>query len=162
MSWFHRYRVEIVSGIFIGIYILLLLFVVRFYINELITPSNDYLPGNIPLKEHNSDLPQQTDQAEPSIRTSIPFDSSKTEGYHKVQASYYIIVGSYKNIMQAQQRADKIKIDFNTNTIILPATKEGYFRISCGKCSTLEQANAQINSIRTNINSEAWILSVEK
>jgi cell division protein FtsN len=166
MRWYQRKTVEIVSGIIVGIIALFFLFVVRFYTkienNEVIN-SNDYLtPGNIPLMELNSEVIQRTSPKESAMRETTLIDSSKINGNLKVQVDYYIIVGSFKNLEQAQQKADKLTNEFNTNIILLPATKEGYFRISCGKYSTLEKAEAAIKNIRTNINSNAWILSLKE
>jgi septal ring-binding cell division protein DamX len=89
-------------------------------------------------------------------------DSSETDGDDKVQVDYYIFVESFRNLTHAQQRSEKLVNDFNTNIIVLPPTTEGYYRISYGKYSTLEEAKSAIKSIKTNISSKAWIFSVKK
>jgi SPOR domain len=75
---------------------------------------------------------------------------------------YYIIVESIRNLSMAQQKAKKLKNEFNANFIILPPTTEGYYRISYGKYSSLEDAKSIIKSIRTNIRPDVWILSEKK
>lgn len=114
------------------------------------------------LKNLNHKTIKHKNPEKPAILYSTFTDSSETDANYIVQVDYFIIVGSFGNQMQAQQKADKINGDFDTNTIILPPTKEGYYRISYGKYSTLEEAKAKIQSIRTNINPEAWILSVKE
>jgi isocitrate lyase len=89
-----------------------------------------------------------------------PVDSSITDGDVKVQVEYYIIVQSNRNLRQAQQKAEELTNKYNTNFIVLPRTKEGFYRISYGKYSKLEEVNSIIKGIRTNIRSDAWILSL--
>jgi hypothetical protein len=106
-------------------------------------------------------VPHQSGQ-EPTMPEATLIDSSKTDCNVKVQVEYYIILESFKDLMHAQQKAEKSKNDLNTNIIILPPTKESYYRISYGKYSTLEEAKSAIKSIRTNIRSDAWIYSEKK
>jgi hypothetical protein len=165
MKWYYRKKVEIFSGILAGILGLLILCIVKYLFvieYEEADPLYDYQsPGNVPLKELYSDVTQQTIPKE-SVKPEYSFvDSSKKDDNLKVLADYYIIVGSFGNLMQAQQKADKLTNVFNTNIIVLPVTKEGYYRVSCGKYSTLEKAKDTLKSIRTNISKEAWIFSVK-
>jgi hypothetical protein len=89
-------------------------------------------------------------------------DSLEKDGDDEVQVSYYIIVGSFRNITLAQQKAETFRNDLNKNIIVLPPTKEGYCRISYGKYSTIEEAKYTIKSLRKDISSDAWIYSVKK
>ena len=43
----------------------------------------------------------------------------------KVPSGYYVIVGSFKSLIQAQQNAAEIANKFNTNIIMLPPTPQG-------------------------------------
>ena len=99
---------------------------------------------------------------EPPARKINLIDSLVTDGDDKVLVDYYIIVESSRNPTMAKQKAEKLKNDFNRNFIVLPPTPQGYCRISCGKYSTLEEAKSTIESIRSTIRSDVWILSVKK
>lgn len=110
----------------------------------------------------NRVITPDTSSKEPAKQENTLIDSSETNDLDKLQAGYYIIVGSYKNITQAQQKAKELINDFNANIIVLPPVTEGYYRISFGKYSTREEANSAIKSIRTNVDSNAWIFSVKK
>jgi hypothetical protein len=81
---------------------------------------------------------------------------------NEVHAYYYIIIGSFRNIVQAKQKVEKSLSEFNTGIIILPPTKEGYYRISYGKYYSHEEAEAAIDNIRKKIKSDAWILTVKE
>jgi hypothetical protein len=125
------------------------------------------LRKEITLKDLNSEVTHRTSPKEPVMREPAVINSSETDvkdkvQKDKVQVDYYIIVGSFKNLMLAQQKAQELTNDFNTNIIILPSLKEGYYRISWGKYSTPEEAKATIKSVRTKISSDAWIFSVKE
>ena len=118
-------------------------------------------PEEITLKDLQTDVALQRSKKEPAIQETNLIDSSKTDGNDRIQDNYYIIVGSFNNLRQAQQKVEKLINDFNANIIMLPPTTEGYYRISYGKYFTLEETKATIKSIRTNISSDAWIFSAK-
>jgi hypothetical protein len=90
----------------------------------------------------------------------VPEETTTTKvSDDKVHIGYYIIVGSYKNLKEAQKKVEKLRNDLNANVIALSPTKEGYYRISYGEYSTLEEARSKLNSIRAEVSNDAWILS---
>jgi hypothetical protein len=118
-----------------------------------------------PAPEWDNIIPagtSRTSQIEPAVQENTHIDSLVTLGNDRVQVEFYIIVESLKNLTQAQQRAEKFVNDFNVNFIVLPPTAEGYYRISCGKYSSFEEAESAIKSIKTNISSDAWIFSAKE
>jgi cell division protein FtsN len=122
-------------------------------------------PSDITLKDITPAVAPYANPKESAKEETTLIDSLKTsvtEGNDKIKADYYIIVGSFKNLTQAEQKAEKLTHDLNSNITVLPATMDGYYRISCGKYSTLEEAKSTINRIRTNISPAAWILSTTK
>jgi len=123
-------------------------------------------PKDITLEEMLKYIPPtvapDTNTEEPYIRETTPVDSFKKDGDDTLQADYYIVVESFRNLTLAQQKAEKLKNDFNTNFIVLPPTTEGYYRISCGKYSTPEEAKSAIERARANISSSVWIFTVKK
>lgn len=117
-------------------------------------------PQEITLKDITPAITRNSSPNGPSLQEINPVDSSITEGDVKVQVEYYIIVQSNRNLRQAQQKAEELTNKYNTNFKVLPRTKEGFYRISYGKYSKLEEVNSIIKGIRTNIRSDAWILSL--
>lgn len=89
-------------------------------------------------------------------------DSLEPETVDNLNVEYYVIVGSFKTLSMAQQKAKEFRDNFSANIIVLPLTPEGYCRISCGKYSTLEDAKSAQKSIGKNICSDAWVYSVTK
>lgn len=122
----------------------------------------NYSNQEITLKDITSISTPNTNAKEPATREITLSDSTKTNNVDKVQIDYYIIVGSFSNLRLAQQKAEKSKNDFNNNIIILPLSKEGYYRVSIGKYSSLEEAKSAIKSVRAGTSSNAWIKSVIK
>jgi hypothetical protein len=119
-------------------------------------------PEEITLKDFQKGVAPQKSTKELSLQETNLVDSSKTNGNDQIQDNYYIIVGSFKILRQAQQKAEKLTNDFSANIIMLPPTKEGNYRISYGKYSTPEEAQAIIKSIRTDISPDAWVFSEKK
>lgn len=89
-------------------------------------------------------------------------DSQQTYVSEKVEPGFYIIIGSFKSVAQAQQNAAEIKNKFNTDIIVLPPTPQGLYRISYGIYSTREEAESAIAGIRKNIGPDVWVYSVNK
>ena len=103
-----------------------------------------------------------TSLKEPAKQEITLIDNPETDVYVKIQADYHIIVGSFDNLPQAQQKSKELLKYYNANIIVLPPTPEGFYRISYRKYSTREEAESAIKSIRTNIQSDAWIFSERK
>jgi len=93
---------------------------------------------------------------------NTPADSQQTYFSEKVQPGFYIVVGSFKSVAQAQQNAAELKNKFNANIIVLPPTPQGLYRISYGIYSTREEAESAIADIRKNIGPDVWVYSVNK
>jgi hypothetical protein len=72
---------------------------------------------------------------------------------------YYLIVGSFTDITQAKQMAEKFTGDFDADIFILPPTNKGYYRISCGSYLTSEEADAALTAARQAHYPNAWILA---
>ena len=106
--------------------------------------------------------PYKNPEQPKTMEKTILIDSTITDGDKKGQDCYYIIVGSFKSMMQAQEKANSITNDIKLKIITLSPTPEGNYRISCGKYFTIEEAKANLVSIRKNINPEAWIYSGEE
>ena len=119
-------------------------------------------PREITLKDISPSVYPNITTNEPATQENTLIDSSETDGDDNILVDYYIIVGSSSNPAQAQLKAEKLKNDFNTNFIVLPQTAEGYYRISCGKYSTMEEAKSKIISIKREIRPDVWILSVKR
>jgi len=113
------------------------------------------------IKELTPAVIPQKNIKETDIQETTLDDSSETDDINRVQVDYYIIIGSFRDLKQAQQKAERLKNDFDTDIIVLPPTTEGNYRISYGKYSSLEEAKTKLKSIKKNINPDAWIFSVK-
>ena len=123
--------------------------------------------GTRPVKEISlKDLPKYRvppDSSQEPATQQITADSIKGPvADKKAEVEYYIIVESSRNLAQAQQRAEKYKNDFKANMIVLPPSKEGYYRISYGKYSSIEEARSASKSLKTTISRDVWILTAGK
>jgi hypothetical protein len=135
----------------------------------------DLQPEVIPRAISREPVKQDTtpiDTAKEVFSSSSPNEFEEEENAHsegiktaldaESEVEYYIIVEGFSNQLQARQRAEKLKKDFSADIIVLPPTAEGFYRISFGKYTTLEAAKSSIQSIRTKVKSDAWILSLKK
>jgi len=105
----------------------------------------------------NSDLSQSNDgTGQPAGQKAA--DSSD---YSSGTRFYYIIIGSFRSIDSAREKAGKLKKKTNIEFVVLPPSTEGYFRLSCGKYSTPGEAEAVIQEIRRSIENGAWIYASE-
>ena len=71
--------------------------------------------------------------------------------------AYYLIVASFRDIDQARQAADEYEAAYNADFIVLPPTPQGNYRISYGRYSTPEAADAALSTVRQTINADAWV-----
>lgn len=85
----------------------------------------------------------------------------ETEAPADNEGGYYLVVASFSDFDQAKRIAEKYKNDFSAEIIILPPTPQGYYRISYGRYSTLEDAGANLPAVRGKVSSEAWVYSME-
>ena len=168
MRWSSHITNNIIAGTICGIFALLFLFGIRaltIYSDKREVTLNDIFPArDIDQNEPASYVARHTSRQEPDMPKTNVINRAETDGNDKVRIDYYIIVGSFRNLIQAQEKAEKLINDLNTNIIILPPTKESLYRISYGKYSTYEDAKTTIKSksIRETISSDIWILSVKE
>jgi len=118
-------------------------------------------PKRINLKSPEVVAPLATPK-KPTVSQSNPITKPETNSNQKAQIDYYIIVGTFKNLTLAREKAAKLKNDFNIDIIILPPTAEGYYRVSYGKYSTPEEAKSIIKNLNKSISSDAWVFSDKK
>ena len=119
-------------------------------------------PKAITLDEiSRSDAPRSNIEEHDTLKAT-PVKNPVTISHDEAVVDYYIIVQSFRKLEQAQEKARKLKKDFSADFIVLPPTPEGYYRVSCGKYSTMEEAISKIKSIRDMMNSEVWVLSVKR
>lgn len=119
------------------------------------------LPHKITLIPPAS-IPHTSPKEKPDATRSPVANNPVADKNNKIQFDYYIIVGTFRNLKLAQQKAGELMSEFNTNIIVLPPTKEGYYRISYGKYSSPEEVKSKIDSVKTNISSNAWMFSLKK
>jgi hypothetical protein len=111
----------------------------------------DILKYSPPIVTTGSDAEESVSPVAPSFK-SLETDSAEEE-----QITYYIILQSFKNFSTAQQKAEQLEKEFHTKIVILPPTAEGYYRISYGQYSSIEDARSVIQTVKTNVKPDAWI-----
>jgi septal ring-binding cell division protein DamX len=123
------------------------------------------LDANASREETDSRYTIHTDTTVPSstdtVKSVVTYNLKSTAG-DREQTEYYVIIESATNQDLARQKAEKLKKEFRVDFIILPPTRDGYYRISYGKYSTMEEARSAISGIRKNIRSDAWIFTLKK
>ncbi|PIE87865.1 MAG: hypothetical protein CSA04_04795, partial [Bacteroidetes bacterium] len=71
---------------------------------------------------------------------------------------YYIIVGSYNTANQADQKVEALRINQYFDSYVINKSKKGTFRVSIESYVSLETAQFRLQTIRDEINKEAWLL----
>ncbi len=98
---------------------------------------------------------------------ALPFHDTIARSPHDPQyvtnppVCFYLIVGSFTDITQAQEMAEKYEDIYGTGILILPPTPEGYYRISCGRYLTGKEADAALTAVRQNHYPDAWVLAAK-
>lgn len=179
MGWLSQKGDEILSAVLTGLFVLIFLLGVRYFTkidDRKITPLYNELPRrNIPLEDNDSDVatpsipgdsytpdtssvekPEPVVKPEPGVRQE-PVVKPEPGVRPELTGDYYIIIGSFKTLSQAQEGADKIAKLYNEEIIVLPPTKEGNYRISYGRYPTPEEAALAIKNVREQVKSDAWI-----
>jgi len=149
----------------------ILFFVVYFWANTLM-PDEDTIPGVYPVAVANPLIDDNTDdevvltrimEAEaPAEEEAVMHHMMEAQAPLSTEDGYYLIVASFTSMDQAEQMAEKYKNDFEGDFIILPPTSEGYYRVSCGKYSTPETADAALPAVKEKVNPDAWLYSTKK
>ena len=140
---------------YIAVLVFLIFIIAAFYVCT--RPLEDISINDLPM---NTVLPES--YAEPDAQQITPDDIQEEGGDKQSEIEYYIIIESFKDLTQAQQRAEKFKKDLNADVIVLPPSREGYYRISYGKYSSIEEARTASSGFKTNFRHDVWILYVEK
>ncbi|GEM_PF-872449 len=149
----------------------ILFFVVYFWANTLM-PDDDTLPAVFPVAAVDPMVDGNTNdeavltrimEAEaPAEEEAVMHHMMEAEAQVNMEDGYYLIVASFTRMDQAEQMAEKYKNDFEADFIILPPTSEGYYRVSCGKYSTPETADAALPAVKEKVNPDAWLFSSKK
>jgi hypothetical protein len=123
-----------------------------------------YQPLNVVSKNflQEDDYQVLTLSLEPIPKVSTTLATISDAEGNNVPMDYYIIVGSYRILNNANRSAEKLRSDFHQKITILSQTLEGYHRLCNGKYSTHEEALSAMEDFTINNNADAWILSVKR
>ena len=75
------------------------------------------------------------------------------------ELNFYIIAGSYKSIMKAEEAVNKLKLKQYIGAQIVDKNESGNFRICFKAYSSREEAMLELDPIRQNENPTAWVYS---
>jgi hypothetical protein len=166
MGWLSQKGDEILPAVLTGLFVLIFLLGIRYFTkidDKKITPIYNELPRRkIPLEENDSDVATRSITGESYKPDTTHIDKPEPAVKPEVTGDYYIIIGSFKTLSQAQEGAAKIAKLYNADIIVLPPTKEGNYRISYGRYPTPEDAALAISNVREKVKSDAWIFKVNE
>lgn len=69
----------------------------------------------------------------------------------------YIIVASFATPEQARKAAEDLRARHNEDFFVLPPKTSGYYRISYGRYSSPEEAQASLESVKNGGFPDAWL-----
>jgi hypothetical protein len=119
-------------------------------------------PKTVTLEQiYQSATPSYIHEEHDTIKTTV-VNNPVTVSHDEAVVDYYIIVQSYMKLEPAEVKAKKFKKEFEADFTVLPPTPEGYYRISCGRYSSLNEAKSKLKSIRDLMGADVWLLSVKK
>lgn len=118
--------------------------------------------SDVTLKDLNPSVVPYRNHEDSDSQIANKIDSAETITVSSSHTNYYIIIGSFNDLQQAQQKAKELKNNSETDIIVLPPTSEGYYRISYGKYSTLGEVKSTLRVIRKEVKSDAWILTLSE
>ncbi len=108
------------------------------------------------VQEENQQHQKERPLNEPDITTNddeAEFPYIDTEG-----GKYYVIVGSFTNLQEAQNEARRLRSLYRCQANVLPISENRRYRISFNEYTSLMDAEAALKSVRNNIRADAWIL----
>ncbi len=151
------------------IIIVLLLAAIMYYIFTLPPREmsiKDLHPVLVPHSNQNEAIPEDTIPAAGSETTTdkvadTPDTHDVKVDIDKSGTDFFIIIGSFKSLSIAREKADKLGKDLHAGILVLPVAANGYYRISYGKYSTFEEARSSLNSVKMKIKPDAWIFTVQ-
>jgi SPOR domain len=119
-------------------------------------------PRKITIKDIHPAVPVHAGSTGPAVPGPARAESPVKDVIDKPAVEYYIIIESFKSKPIAEQKAEQLRRKLNKDIIVLPVTKEGFYRISSGKYPTPEDAETAVKEAREGIRADAWIFSVRK
>lgn len=84
--------------------------------------------------------------------SSLPVDDNEVK-YN------YLIVASFTDIDQANRMAEEFSGKLQEDMLVLPATTNGFYRVSYGRYSTTDEALAALETLKGSNFPDAWLLA---
>ena len=120
--------------------------------------------------EYTQDLPVQksVEQKKSEYTNNMVKEPKQVVNYKKknelksisnTALNFYIIAGSYKSIMKAEEAVDKLKLKQYMGAQIVDKNESGNVRICFKAYSSREEAMLELDLIRQNENPTAWVYS---
>lgn len=73
----------------------------------------------------------------------------------------YIIVASFTDLDQANRMAEEYTGILQADMLVLPATTNGYYRVSYGRYTTTAEALTALQTLKDNNFPDAWLITSE-
>ncbi len=100
---------------------------------------------------------QETEQeiSQPTTQTPVIQPLTVAEPSKK---QYHIIVASFNRKQDAQNEANRLRSLYPSKATVLTSAENMHYRVSYNAYPSLKEAKAELNSIKNNIRTDAWIL----
>lgn len=83
------------------------------------------------------------------------------ENSFATEEEYHIIIASFRREQDALEEVRQLREQYSANVRVLPLSDNGRYRVSYGNYTSMEDANAALQSIKRNIRNDAWVLVLE-
>ncbi len=80
----------------------------------------------------------------------------------EAEPDFFIIIESFRDLKVASRKAATLEKELKTRIFVLPPSENGYYRLSYGKYSTMDEARQALAYIKVKVRPDAWIYSVKK
>ena len=117
---------------------------------------------SVPGSTHVKDTVKQTDvqvNQVAAVKDTVPVKAMPTPDPGKSFQQFRVIVGSFSNMKNAEELAEKYKKQGYSPEIIKVKNKPGSLLVSIFTFENREKANNQLQVIKVSVNKEAWIYS---
>ncbi len=149
----------IITVIFSVLLILIVWFAIIMQSDKKISLNEIFMQKEISVKDLPPVVDRQVNLQDSSTNKPVTKELPEKEKIKPQKEEYFIIIGSFRDQMVAKKKADELRKASRREVILLPPTKEGFYRISAGRYPTHEMARTKLDSVRSTIKSDAWIFS---
>lgn len=111
--------------------------------------------NSISLSKSTADVLEDTASATAETDTDAVLESTTV----LVSKKYFVVVGSFQNVANAQKLVDKFAAKNKALTLVSPLDGEQSYRVAAAKFDTKTEARAQLKNYKSQFGTDAWVLT---